>query len=402
MKFCNTCNKTNLRLNITSLWVVFVALIFIKPQIADDIPILDLFFNVGRVLLSIIYGALLLLKCQRIKKEWVYLVGIFMITFLMTVIHDGNYIKAIAHYVPSIGLLSFIIYNKEKLVSYFKVIFRLDCVLLILNVITFFCFPDGMIYRPDSSVKVWLLGQKQDLAGFVFPMLFIALYLRQLKIISTPIFFLCYSLCFITTLIEFSIAAFGCLLIFGLLCLLDKCLRIKFSGVFLVCSCAATFIIVQYFSFNFDNMSGLHEILSQVTYEGVSKYRNLTTRFTMWNFAWNNFFDSYLFGMGELSSAGWDSGVGFYHSVVDNMYMDIIMTGGTIGIILFMLLLYRSFLAIERFSHYRDFRYMNYCLFVVCIYIFFGSPFFPMIFLLFSVSAWLPKMENNIEKCGES
>ena len=40
---------------LENIWTIIVLLLFIKPQIADDIGILDLFFNVGRVGVSFIY-----------------------------------------------------------------------------------------------------------------------------------------------------------------------------------------------------------------------------------------------------------------------------------------------------------------------------------------------------------
>ena len=96
----------------------------------------------------------------------------------------------------------------------------------------------------------------------------------------------------------------------------------------------------------------------------------------MWKFAWNKFFEFPLFGSGELSQEIWIQGAGFYHSVLDNMYMDIILGSGLMGSILFLWILRKSFKLIDSYKTARCARWLNYILFIICIYIFTGSPFF--------------------------
>ena len=54
---------------LENIWTIIVLLLFIKPQIADDIGILDLFFNVGRVGVSFIYLFMLIVNKKRLIRR---------------------------------------------------------------------------------------------------------------------------------------------------------------------------------------------------------------------------------------------------------------------------------------------------------------------------------------------
>jgi len=388
--------KCSFTINFNNIWTAIVLLLFIKPQISEDIAILDFIFNAGRIGLSIVYVVLMFLTIKKISRDWLYLFGIFVCVFATTNVYGGIISKAITHYVPAIGLLAFILCNKKDLCSVFKVAISLGYILLFLNLITFFAFPNGMIYREASNVRVWLLGQKQDLAGFIFPILYFSMILGRISKKYEKTFLYMYILSFVTVFLEQSVAAFICLLTLGLLCFFDNFISQKIKKPVLISICIAAFGIIQYISYNFNSMPGFQALLLKINTVGISKVRSLSTRFSMWKFAWDTFFKHPVFGMGELSRESWIRGVGFYHSILDNMFMDLLMTAGFIGILGFIILLVRSFNILNKYSKERNIRYMSYGLFVLCIYMFFGSPFFPMVFLMISTAAWLPKMITNI------
>ena len=376
--------------NFKDVYIAIVLLLFIKPAIAEDIEILDFVFNAGRIGLSIVYVGLIFFKIKKIRKDCLGLLAVFISIFFMTIIYKGICAKAITHYLPAIGFLMFILWNKENLISIFRNAISLGFLLLTLNLVTFLVFPDGLIYRESASVRVWLLGQKQDLAGFIFPMLYIAMVLGGISKKYKKTYVYMYIISATTVFLEQSITALICLVVLGILCFLDNFCLLRIRKPFLVSICIIAFGTIQYISYNFNSMPWFHTVLLRINTAGANKVRTLSTRFTMWKFAWNTFLEHPLLGMGELSRDNWINGVGFYHSILDNIYMDLIMTGGLIGIFLFLTLLIRSFSILNKYRIEKKIRYMSYCLFAFCIYMLFGSPFYPMSFFMITTAAWFP------------
>ncbi|MFQ9072837.1 MAG: hypothetical protein ACLR43_08965 [Faecalibacillus faecis] len=110
-------------------------------------------------------------------------------------------------------------------------------------------------------------------------------------------------------------AVLGCLFVW------DRFIANKIKKIWLIFALVLMFIIIQYIAYNFDHMYFIQKVLLIInTGSTITKVRTLGTRFLMWKFAWNKFFEFPLFGSGELSQEIWIQGAGFYHSVLDNMY----------------------------------------------------------------------------------
>ena len=381
-----------------NIWFYFVILVFLKPQIAEDFHILDLLFNVGRVVLATAYSFALVIKSRRLSKVWILLCLSATAVFLLTVLNNGIISKAVSHYFPSVGLLAFFLYNKNHTCDLCKCFVNLEAVLLIFNLLSFLLLPDGIAYRQEDMVPVWLLGQKQDLAGFVFPFLFFSLLVSELDNKNRKMIIVrAFVLSLLTLGLEQSIAAFGCLCICILLCVLSRLFYSKKSKnqyYILLLSCIIiAFIFSQYISYNFDDLKVLQELLGEINTRGISKTRSLYLRFIMWKFGWNTFSRSPLLGVGELSKEAWKSGIGYYHSIMDNIYMDILTTGGLLGITIFCYNIGKSMRYLSRKKR-KTLKYANFCLFALCLYCLTGSPFVPPVFLMFTSSSWLPSLKR--------
>lgn len=389
--------SNNKLFKIGNLWIAIILLFFIKPQIIDDLGLLDIVFSIGRVLFSMIYMFLLFAKSKKINKIWLYFIVIFLVNLIVTIINQGMISKSVAKYFPAVGIVAYIIYNRNKIINIFHVLIRLELVLLSINLFTFFIFPNGIVYREEDSVAVWLLGQKQDLAGFIFPMLFIIVFMNLKKKCGKGVLIYAYIISLVTVWVEKSITALICMIILGILFIWDEFFANKIKKTWLIAICVLMFCAIQYIGYNFEHMQLIQKLLLGLSTGGpITKVRTLGVRFLMWKFAWNLFFKSPIVGMGELSENLWMKGVGFYHSVLDNMYMDIIMGSGIIGIVLFLLILKKAFNVINCFKQEKFARFLNYILFVMCIYTVFGSPFFAMVFLIFLSGAWLPYIEDRV------
>lgn len=377
-------------LSLKKLWYCLVCIIFIKPGIIDDIPSLDLMFNVLRVGLSSVFIGLLLLN-RRQHRVFVYMFFLFLVILCSTLLNNGQFDKVLSHYYVAVGLISFVQLCKNDIGTLIDVFLKIMFLLLVVNLITFYVYPDGITYREMDSVRVWLLGQKQDLPGIIFPTLYIS-FVKNAKFEYNRIRFQTiglYALILITVFVEQSIAAFICLVLFFILCISDKYLNTKINKNILIIMAIVGFIIIQYISYHFDDLVQLQDILLQINTHGANKVRTLSVRFSMWNFAWNIFFAHPLFGMGEISKEFWLLNMGYYHSTLDNMYMDIIMTGGIVGIVLFTKIITYNFKKISSYKQIKTFRFITYLLFVMCIYLYFGGPFSPFMFMALLSPIWL-------------
>lgn len=217
--------QQNLSMKISSreLWRIIVLLLFIKPGCVEDLPMLDIIFNIGRLGLSIIY--VIFMSNKKVKGDYLIFCCMCLIILNSTIINSGSIAKVVAHFLPSVGLLSYMRLHKKDILIILNTLQNICRVLMVANIVVFFLFQEGMLYRESDQLKIWLLGQKQDLPGIVIPVLFISIVLEEKgkskKFIET------YFLSMITVLLERSIAALVCVCVFGLLCCVDYWFHIK-------------------------------------------------------------------------------------------------------------------------------------------------------------------------------
>lgn len=376
------------------LWAIFVILIFLKPEIVEDIDVLDFLFNAGRFSLAIYYSFKLLFIRRNPNRQWLILVGIGAIVLFSTVVNGGLYSKALTHFFPSIGFIAFVSVNKKRIKDIIAIIANMGIILLVLNLVTVLLFPDGLLFRVADSLKIWILGQKQDLGGFILPFIFATLvqsYYEESKGKNQIIVFM---LSCITLTLEKSLGAIICVAVFAFLVIFDKYL-LKVRKSMLVAAIAGAFLIVQYISFNFEEMVWLQNILSDIGQDGISKARTVRVRFDMWKFAWDTIKSHLLFGVGNLTQDSWYrmSGLG-YHSMLDNMYMDVLLTGGLSAFALFVGLIVNCFNTLKIYWANRKIRQIGYSLFVLCILLLEGCPYFPSVFFMLSIPIWFKNKER--------
>ncbi len=375
---------------VDDIWFSIVILIFLKPGIADDIPIIDFIFNAGRVGLSIVYIGRMLINKKRINKDWLLLCVISVIVLTSTFLVGKAYPKALTHYFPSLGMLAFISLNSRKIDRLLVLVENLGIVLLTANLITVLLFPGGLLYREANNLKIWILGQKQDIGGFIFPFLYVALCLKHFDKKFSSKYWMILIISCVSAILEQPLGTLICLSLFLFLCFWDQYI-LKFEKRLLISILICGFIITQYICFNFEEMIWLQKILSGINLKGASKLRTVNIRIEMWRFAWDTIAKYPLIGVGNLTVRNWSlmTKIG-YHSILDNMYMDMLFTGGLVSFFIFILLIGRSFKMIRELWKCRTGRQMGYCLFALCILLLEGCPYYPSVFFMLVSSVWFP------------
>lgn len=380
--------------NLIGIWYAVVALIYFKPGITDDIHVLDITFNVLRVGLSLIFIFLYLIKYRKINTAWTVIFLLFITTMTMTIVFHGSYIKTIGHYIPGLGLLSFVGIIKNRIDIFLNSSIFVGVALIIINFVSFLIFPNGILYRESAGTWVWILGQKQDVCMVIFPVLLLAILKAYVKSDNKmKLFNYMLGLSLLTTVLEGSLGVVLCLLVLIVLLILDQKFSLKLNKNILIALIIGVFILILYISYTFERQVGLQNLLSSIQTGGVkNKLFTVSTRFSMWKFAWETFKKYPISGVGDLSVDMWKqlSGFDWYHSIMDNLYMDIVLTSGLIGIVLFVFLININFGIMGDYWDIKYCRILVYLLFSLCILFFESSPFGAWIIFQLGTPLWLP------------
>lgn len=382
-------------LSKTYLYYAIIIVILLKPAIIEDILFLDTLFNAFRVIVSICYIIKMVLFNKKIKKDWMIIASLFLIVLFSTIISHGNISKPIAHFLPGMGLIAFILADKNATYNKISAIVNTGIILLVLNFLTVVLYPEGLVYRvTNPELKIWILGQKQELGGFLIPLIFCGLALNYFDAYWRKKVICIVCLGVLTLILEQPIGALVCVILFVLLLFMDKYI-IKTNKSLLIIGIIMIFIGFQYICFNFDDLYYIQNALGKINTRGLSKVRTLNIRFSMWQFAWQCIFNHPLIGIGNLSVKEWIRLSNLqYISVLDNLYLDILFTGGLFSFALFIWLIKRCFNTFIRLWNERKIRYMGYCIFVLCVLFMEGSQYVPLVFLVLSVNCWFRNLYN--------
>lgn len=120
-------------LSKTYLYYAIIIVILLKPAIIEDILFLDTLFNAFRVIVSICYIIKMVLFNKKIKKDWMIIASLFLIVLFSTIISHGNISKPIAHFLPGMGLIAFILADKNATYNKISAIVNTGIILLVLN-----------------------------------------------------------------------------------------------------------------------------------------------------------------------------------------------------------------------------------------------------------------------------
>lgn len=387
--------QNSIFLSKTYLYYAIIIVIFLKPASIEDSSYLDTLFNAFRVIVSICYIIKMLLFNKKIEKDWMIITSLFLIVLFSTILSHGIISKPIAHFLPGIGLIAFILVDKNEIYNKISAIVNIGIILLVLNFLTILVYPGGIVHRVSNpELKIWLLGQKQDLGGFLIPLIFCGLALNYFDPYWRKKVICIVCLGVLTLILEQPIGALICVLLFILLMFMDKYIT-RINKSLLIIGIIIVFIVFQYICFNFDDLYYIQNVLGQINTRGLSKVRTLNIRFSMWQFAWQCIFKHPLIGVGNLSVEEWIRLSNLqYISVLDNLYLDILFTGGFFSFALFIWLIKRCFNTFIRLWNERKIRYMGYCIFVLCVLFMEGSQYVPLVFLVLSVNCWFGNLYN--------
>lgn len=139
---CELVSLSNLLNN--KLFYYFILFPFFKPGYFETIGILDMTFNIWRILASGII-ILIYIKNNKVSKFMIYLFLFQFMTLYSTIVNNGDIIRGVMYVAMNLGICSVIelglMYNKKVFVETF---YNLVNLIIWINFILFIIFPNGI------------------------------------------------------------------------------------------------------------------------------------------------------------------------------------------------------------------------------------------------------------------
>lgn len=368
------------RINFFSLQALLVYMFFIKPGVMEDIPILDMIWNAGRFGLTILFLALLLIKTKKLKGTSFPLL-IFIVVLFSTFLHGGTYRIILGHWVPIIGIISWLCYHEKKVNEIIKIFLILGEILIILNGFTMLLYPNGFWIR-GYETPVWLLGQKQDFVSCYFPTVVLSLiYLKDKKITFFNIF--AFVVCLLSIIKAVSLSLVISLIAILILCYFDR-IRMVNIRFFYLTSIGLQFAAF-FVAFMITKFENVQELLLALPSTGLDKLRTMTGRFQMWQYSLDSLSDNLLLGRGQLTENTWyqTSGLDFYHTIVHNTLLDIALVGGGIALIIFLFWNIITVNKLQRLAFNNKVRCLGIGLIALNVLFITECPYQPLVFSIY-------------------
>lgn len=294
------------------------------------------------------------------KKTRIGEFGLIAIWCLLTIIPDffsGHDLIYSMRVISSPFLMAFFLkFNEKKHLKVLEVWKNILAILVFIDFITILFFPNGM-YSDGLQSLNWFLGYKTARFALELPLCVISGYLSQIKRgkygISTYILILLTAFCSYRSQ---ATTSFVCTLLLGLLYIVLN-LENKFKGgfnffykLFNYKTVISSYALVDFLFISINSVPFLQRFIVVV----LHKNANLTTRTYIWEAVILKIFERPLLGYGILDQDTYiQITQNVYANSPHNMILEILVSCGIIGLILYILILIQ---ALKR----RDRIYKNY------------------------------------------
>lgn len=376
--------KQQFHFNNSDRLIAIIIIIFLKPGIVEDIDAIDILFNMGRFGFSILFIFQAIVKNK--IKNIIYPIMIFLIITLSTYLNNGQISKAIGHWIPIIGMLSWLYISRYKLLEISRIFTVIGGLFIIVNFLSILLYPNGILNR--IYIPIWILGQKQDLLICYFPTLLFGILANKWNLLSNKFKILIIISGILTLLILRPIGLIITTILLFCMTYFDRIFKyFSINNLFKIIIILE--IIAIGLAFVYEDMTGIKFYLESITMEGQNnKYQTLGTRFSMWTYGIQTIKNNPLIGVGQITESTWykTSGLDYYHSILHNLLLDITFTGGILSIIILLIWFSQISKKLNYLSNYEWCRYIGYAFFsfnIICIT---ECPYQPSVFIVIGVA----------------
>ena len=318
--------KNKLIINKIRLFLYFLIIPYLKPYNVTLNDTMDTFFKIWKVVSTICLIIIFILKKNKISKRMLY-GTIFVITWGISLYCNenilSNRLQELLSIVGLIMLTDIIVLSKKESVEFFKVMYNISVIYIILHLITII-LKRPLFGTPLNEYDIYFLGGDNYSAFILLPLcsfLYAHDLIRYKKInIHTIVFSLCGWFCLIYTLSIAGMVAYG---IFILLILIRNDSDIyKFISVKKIVVIIVAFLIGVVF---FDIHEILRGLLSALGKNGLS------SREIIWEKAFDLFFNNFFIGIGSLTQQQIKNYVLYGTDHAHNVVLELLIDTGIIG-----------------------------------------------------------------------
>ena len=338
-------------IKISLSWLVdfCICLIFFSPQYISKIPVLDTFVYYMKICLILLF-IFRLVKETQFSNVLVITTAIFLLVFIGTLYYNDSYMLAIGRYVSIIGILMFIELRKEKLWRLMSSIFSAGELLVYGNLVTMFIAPNGL-YVGSNGALYWIIGQKQDFGTVYVVLLMISLLFFAEGMMKWRSIALWVAM-IISLIISFPLG----LILYFLVTILGlgviRIHRLHIKSMFLLSINLFAEIFVVILTLIYNQLTGLHVFLSTIQAGSITKADTILSRVRMWMDAINLIIKFPIIGYGYITNERYFAITQYstYHPHFHNMLLDIAVSGGILGLVLFVFMNYIVFSRLDKSS----------------------------------------------------
>lgn len=331
--------RRNTSINIKVILEVLMCILFFNPQYINKMSNLDNVLDVLKILLAC-FLLFIYMKNNKMSKTIFIVVCLVVISILNTLFWGSPLKTTMNRYVPILAIMFWLSNNKERIWEKIYNIFFAAEVLIIINFISMILFPEG-IYIGENKAAYWIIGQKQEFANVYIIVIIIAALIwenkKQRKNIVAIFLMIFYS---VVKTLPLGFLIYTIIFCSMLYILRKSKFKIKARSIFFITILLNAFVI--FFAFQYDKFSKFLFFLNSIKVGHLSKAETLIVRAAIWKDAILILKNSLFMGVGTITENIYYSFARYakYHPHFHNMFLDIAVTGGIVGVIMFILINY--------------------------------------------------------------
>lgn len=351
-------NKRDITIALIAV-LSFVSTLSTIRYLRMTMPIINLVSLFSMAIAFVSATLLAIYNKKNITITYVVFLVLWLILFISTIYHRNS----ISTYVTQIGpcllfyLIIAILKNERELVFLLTIWQRLCLIMLIADLVSMIFYPNGL-YRGDSAYYDinWFLGFKTERLYYIIPLVVFSTYitLKEKHNISFALILIC-GLAILSTI--WSQATGGAISIFLFLAgmpfmesFVEKRKNVVskiLTGIIKAFSNFYSFITIYLFVFFtivfLQSNSRLISMVASIT----GKSMTLSNRLPLWSFTIQHLNQHFLAGEGMLSTEQYLSITRGYINP-HNVILSYLLTGGIIGLIVFLICVYLSFSSMKK------------------------------------------------------
>lgn len=309
--------------------ILFEPILCIKYNLTNYIYILGAVFS----LLSILF--ITYKKNSKIDTNIFVLLALRIELLLPTLLYPGGDIMKWG-YMSLIMISLFLILNYTCKIDYRKTILmanKLFGILLILNLLSYIFFPNGVYYDSTSYQSLYLLGIRTRFTDYAYVGLILTELNYALKNCSKKIYLLSSIICILNVVLpKISTAIVAIIIFYSLKIIFSKQKHktlLTYKNV-LITSWCTNFLIIFF---------NIQMILNWLFVKFFNKTANLTGRTEIWEIAWNTLLQKPILGYGVRNDGSFVYVRGKMWQA-HNQIIQLLYDGGIIGMLLFIIMLF--------------------------------------------------------------